>query len=513
MERPTHRVLKIDEVLWRVLDFARAETGGVRTVSVMAFTSRSFAELALDVLWAEQDSLRPLIKCIPACIWESVRTSKSNCHLVRICIFSDLVCVLIIGLKQNLLPSQWRRFDGYARRIKTLRLSEPQPKYDRRILTILQTYTRGSPLLPRLRALEFLAPKCHQFLDLLLRSRLVTLAIQFNYDAQNFAITQALARQPPLYIQEFTVLAQSSEAITDVEMSDRVSDVICKLSRLREITCEIPLNDDALSHVFNSMSPRIIRVEADVLDLHNFLVQFSLPITQPRHLTLRTEDLTLISLFLEYLCPSHLDSLAIKCTHEDAPSRAVLSKLLRAVHDFCSHDMLNTFRINHWEMWENHVLYDPSSLQDLFVFRNMKEINIPYHFAMDDNTVKQLAHAWPKLHTFSVRTCNGIELPLVTLEGLLELITSCPLLSHMLEIDIHVSKYALQTSMDSKITNAKITLIMFNDSTCDVDVDPVELGTFLLRVFPSLESIDCCGDDIWRMVRDFVSMENVHRVK
>jgi hypothetical protein len=434
-----------------------------------------------------------------------------------ICIFSDMAHVLIIGLKQNLSPSQWRRFDNYARRIKTLRLSEPRLKHDHRVLAILQTHTRGSPLLPHLRALEILEPKYHQFLDLLLRSRLVTLAIQFNYDAQNFAITQALAHRPPVYVQALTILSQSSEAVIDLEMSARVSDVICQLSELQEITCEIPLTDDALSHIFNSRSSMVIRVEADVLDIHNFLIHCSLPITQPRHLTLRTEDLIPISSFLEYLRPSHLDSLTVKCTHEDAPSPAGLSQLLRAVHDFCSHDMLNMFRINHWEMLEDHVLYTPSSLQDLFIFRSMREINIPYRFAMDDNMVKHLAHAWPELCTLSLRSCNRIQPSLVTLEGLLELIESCPLLSNILEIDIHVSKQALQALMDHEITtfNANITLIMFNDSTCDVDVDPVDLGKFLCQVFPSLESIECCGDDIWEVVKDFVGMEweNIHRAE
>ena len=115
-----------------------------------------------------------------------------------------------------------------------------------------------------------------------------------------------------------------------------------------------------------------------------------------------TKDLILISLFLRYLQPSHLDSLTVKCPHEDAPSPAGLSQLLQAVHNFCSHNMLNTFRINHWEMLEDHILYTPSSLQDLFIFQIMWEINILYRFAMDDNMVKHLVHAWPKLCTFSL---------------------------------------------------------------------------------------------------------------
>ena len=71
--------------------------------------------------------------------------------------------------------------------------------------------------------------------------------------------------------------------------------------------------------------------------------------------------------------------------------------------------------------------------------------------------------------------------------------------------------------MDHKITtfDANITLIMFNDSACNVDVDPVDLGKFLRQVFPSLESIECCGDGIWEVVKNLVGMEreNIHRAE
>ena len=62
-------------------------------------------------------------------------------------------------------------------------------------------------------------------------------------------------------------------------MSAYVSDVICQLSELQEITCEIPLTDDTLLHIFNSRSSRVIHVEVNILDIHNFLIHFSLPIT------------------------------------------------------------------------------------------------------------------------------------------------------------------------------------------------------------------------------------------
>ena len=83
-----------------------------------------------------------------------------------ICIFSDMAHVLIIGLKQNLLPSQWRQFNNYTKCIKTLRLSELWLKHNHCVLAILQMHTRGSSVT----TLEILEPKYHQFLDLWLCS-------------------------------------------------------------------------------------------------------------------------------------------------------------------------------------------------------------------------------------------------------------------------------------------------------------------------------------------------------
>ena len=40
---------------------------GQRTVAAVAITCRDFTEPALDVLWADQSSLDPLIKRIPTC--------------------------------------------------------------------------------------------------------------------------------------------------------------------------------------------------------------------------------------------------------------------------------------------------------------------------------------------------------------------------------------------------------------------------------------------------------------
>jgi hypothetical protein len=71
MQYSTRRALSINEVFTQILSFAMSgmeHCDGQRTVAAVAVTCRDFKEPALDILWAEQSSLRPLIKQIPTCV-------------------------------------------------------------------------------------------------------------------------------------------------------------------------------------------------------------------------------------------------------------------------------------------------------------------------------------------------------------------------------------------------------------------------------------------------------------
>jgi hypothetical protein len=56
-----------------------------------------------------------------------------------------------------------------------------------------------------------------------------------------------------------------------------------------------------------------------------------------------------------------------------------------------------------------------------------------------------------------------------------------------------------------KITeNTNITHLMLNESTCDADVDVVELAQLVSRVFPQLRWVDCGLDDVWVAVQGLI---------
>jgi hypothetical protein len=224
--------------------------------------------------------------------------------------------------------------------------------------------------------------------------------------------------------------------------------------------------------------------------------------------------LALISSSVEYLRPGCFDSLAIESTGQECPTTSVLFELFQALHRFCSPALLKSLVLQQWTTMED-FMHPSSVLHGLFVFRNITELNVEYCFNLGDDDMKQLARAWPQLHTLSLRSANHVQQSCITLQGLTELIVRCPLLSNsrrdskFLEIDIHVSNHGLQTIKNQKtagIQNRYVQFILFNHSTCEADVDLVELAECLQEIFPRLLSIESWSGGQWKEAAKLINV-------
>jgi hypothetical protein len=65
-----HRSLLTERILLNIFDFVHADGNDDESLYNFAITCRAFQDPALDVLWRVQMSLAPLIKCLPADLWE-----------------------------------------------------------------------------------------------------------------------------------------------------------------------------------------------------------------------------------------------------------------------------------------------------------------------------------------------------------------------------------------------------------------------------------------------------------
>lgn len=64
-----HRALLIAEIFRNILDCMNTN-GDEGTIVSLAVTCRAFHESSLDVLWYEQLNLLPLVRCMPADLWQ-----------------------------------------------------------------------------------------------------------------------------------------------------------------------------------------------------------------------------------------------------------------------------------------------------------------------------------------------------------------------------------------------------------------------------------------------------------
>jgi hypothetical protein len=82
-----HSVLNVQEILIHILSFALGSIeypspGALKTVCAVAFTCRTLSAPALDVLWAHQHAMGPLMQCLPDDILDSFYIQKRG-HWIK----------------------------------------------------------------------------------------------------------------------------------------------------------------------------------------------------------------------------------------------------------------------------------------------------------------------------------------------------------------------------------------------------------------------------------------------
>ena len=63
-----HACLNVDEIV-RLIAYELVESGGNATAVGLACYRKSYEDPVLDVLWATQDQLLPLLKSFPGDVW------------------------------------------------------------------------------------------------------------------------------------------------------------------------------------------------------------------------------------------------------------------------------------------------------------------------------------------------------------------------------------------------------------------------------------------------------------
>jgi hypothetical protein len=281
-----------------------------------------------------------------------------------------------------------------------------------------------------------------------------------------------------------------------------VSDLICSLSSLRTISCNITCDSQTLRYLSYLPFLRSLTVylpkrlaQEDLLDSSSNI----LPFLAVRHLGISVASIADAGEFLRVIpSSSGLESLSItfdRMVPTPEQLHAVFEVMQRS--SFC--DTLTTFAL-----WD-HIRFlgfdedspphslDAHTLSPLLQCRNLERvtINISYeHAAIDNPLLKEIALAWPCLRDISLHLCHNARLwhSKANLQGLSYLTQYCHSLQSV-SLQFDVSLPATTMYPDKGIRCESLTRLDVSHSHVS---DPLAVATFLADVYPNLKLRHSC---------------------
>jgi hypothetical protein len=130
------------------------------------------------------------------------------------------------------------------------------------------------------------------------------------------------------------------------------------------------------------------------------------------------------------------------------------------------------------------------TLKPLLTLKNMVTLNITSPIHITNATVGDMASAWPKLESLTLR--NGGRTCGITLEGLIPLAMRCPSLRYLaIPLNVSSSDNLSTTTMDSQIVRpmALTSIMLYGSAEDDVWGEPVPIAIFLGNLFPNLRDL------------------------
>jgi hypothetical protein len=436
-----------------------------KTLATMARCCRAFEAPALDVLWRVQDSLKPLLACLPADIWQE-RDS------VRCLVRSNGVDS--VG-RQKRSPSQSRainpadmiRFDHYAKRINMLTVTLSKSMAD-----IMETLSRTGSLFPNLHNLGARAVS-DTSADPLLVPSLKALKILIRSETEDTS---------PM----FSNLALKCPAVVHLSLcifrgrtrQPLPFEHICCWKDLHSLSARLS-DSRALAHLSTMHSLSVLNIYLPIHPIH--LVPERFTFRTLKKLVLETYPASCIDFLCSIRAPS-LVTLNITMSSYVHPWECVFEVIGQRLCDSpLSELFLSTGR-------SRRPLTPMDRFRPLYIFANMTTFVYVPQFLLDDNGIREMASAWPNLRTLRLPSApqwrTDKPASKVSLGGLAFLVQTCQNLTDLeLEIDARIYVDPLPHPVTPNVVMREMNL----------QVSPIEgverIVVFLARVLPNLRKI------------------------
>jgi hypothetical protein len=459
-----HHCLFITEILYLICEeiWSGAEQRH-KTLATMARCCRAFEAPALDVLWRAQDSLQPLLACLPADIWQE--RDGVRC-LVR-CNGVDSVG------RQKYSPSQSRavnpadmiRFDRYAKRINMLTVTLSKSMAD-----IMETLSRTGSLFPNLHNLGawIEGAVSDTSVDPLLVPSLKALKIRIRSGTEDTSpMFSNLALKCPAVVSLRIFRGRASQPLS--------SEHICCWKDLHSLSARLS-DSRALTHLSTMRSLSVLNIH---LPIHLESEQFTFRTL--KKLVIRARRPSSCIDFLCSLRAPSLVSLAIRPDNCYQRWEHVFEVIGQRLCDSPLSEISLGSGASRWTPMDR--------FRPLYIFADMTTFvaHIFPQSQLDDNGIREMASAWPNLRTLRLPSavfCAEKPVPHVSLGGLAFLVQTCQNLTRLeLEIDARICVDPLPHPTTPNVLMREM----------DLQTSPIEdaerVAAFLARVLPNLRKI------------------------
>ncbi|KAJ7175222.1 hypothetical protein C8R43DRAFT_599790 [Mycena crocata] len=483
-----HHSLRIPEIVVMIceavvdpserLDVRTDETSAA--LCALAKTCKAFSSPALDLLWMFQQSLMPLLCCMPPDVWDEY----------------DDEC-----LRRPVVPADWTRPLVYAHRVRGFKIYDAAPSTE--LLETLSLCWPGEQLFPNIEILHLgtSTPELFPHIRLFLGPQLKSLCLG------DLSL--------PSHLSFLPILAGKCHLLTEVDISFTEMDEQLQIESLslfvRGLEClktlTIPFIDRVgLEHI--AQLPNLIS-----LTLYN---QFPmLDISVPLHSTHNPSFTKLESLNLAGTTVGALGEILsffphapikdIEATLPKSIPSTDIAELYSALASNCSDTSLSWLRLGQ-ETFRNFPTAVPDAaqialcaisgtqLRPLFTFKHLQSVTLctPVGFDLDDGTLEDLAQAWPELKSLTIDANEWVHLPSrVTLAALLPFARHCPHLSSLhLALNATVvpnwESFKPAKKKKHRVSQRGLTKLYVSASPL---VAPLAVAGFLSSLFPRLRDI------------------------
>jgi hypothetical protein len=443
-----HHCLHVTEILRFIFQLTASEESGSRkrnqTLYSIALTCRSFQDPALDLLWYSQTSLVPLFKTLPRDLWDVGTTEDLVDGASRLARIRTRAKTQNLRFVRNPMPNDWIRFNTYASRIRMLEIQE-LPNHVRLDSTIYKHTKRLPPLLPRLKYFRSMQTGIffddgHIFLNPNLQSiqaRIFPGQPTVGHATHFFDI--ALSRCPK--ITELDVRLEVAA------LRPKFSSFVRGFMHLEDVSCSLSsLSAESLTHLAGLPTLHKLKLyDSDTsfiaLNGNHIRQRFSFPTL--RHFVIEGPFMVNLANLFEYFSFQQLQSLHTK-TSLDFPISSDFCTLFKNFAKSCSASHLNSIHVEVFvdddtfiEVEADFLAMDPFTFKPLLNFSELETLIVTYPANLDDETLREIAIAFPRLRNFSIGSGFQVLSTHITLQGLVHLVEHCPSLEHLtITIDV-----------------------------------------------------------------------------